>query len=156
CSVLSDCIAKLQSFSIPVNRESDLPDLVNALSTIFNELIENAIKFSSSLDDTIEVRIYSSATYIRIHVKNTLSEEKLENFKKTFGEIIQNPSSVEEKYFSRLQKNSENVAGTSSGIGLLMLLHDFPLRMAACFHEASVEVETEVDIRTYNNYGIYS
>jgi len=121
CGLLADFGAAFSSYAA-AGRSPD-EELV---STVFNELIENAAKFSRRRDAAVVIDVKHYHRVIKIEVQNRCDAARLDGFERFLGEIGAR-GEVESLYFDKLGKKRDGDA--ESGIGLLMLLKDYPVKL---------------------------
>jgi hypothetical protein len=120
----SDFIAKFQGISLPNPEVS-----IHNLSTIINELIENAIKFSANEDETIEVKIHHIDNTIEIQTTNICQEKAALNLQKQIKKITSS-SNPESLLTSQLLKSASQ-SSSQSGIGLLSLVCHYGAKLTS-------------------------
>jgi len=118
----------------------------NSVSTISNELIENAAKFSKARDGKITLDIKNYANIIQIEVINQVSSEIKEPFEKFIKKLIS--SDIEKMYFEHLEQKAET--DTGSGLGFMMMYKDFPVRFGYQFTELEKDTH-EIRIKAFIN-----
>ena len=111
----------------------------NLISTVFNELIENAAKFSKKREAQIVMKIKLFNTTLKLTVQNTINRSTYLNFSTLIQELLES-TDLESLYFQKLESKTEN--DTSSGLGLLMLLKDYPIKMGVKFDEIDSDTYT--------------
>ncbi|PJZ44397.1 DUF6272 family protein [Leptospira brenneri] len=140
CDVLSNFISQFYFHSY----ESKHLDK-NAISTIINELVENAAKYSDKENSKIFVEIKDLGTSLRVEVKNRVSPWIKAIFENKI-QMIQS-GNIDQLYFEALE--SRNHGTGNMGIGLLMLLKDYQLKLAYEFtkmDDSSFDVTIRVHI----------
>ncbi|HRP69482.1 MAG TPA: histidine kinase [Turneriella sp.] len=144
CGLLADFIGAFYSFGNPPRIDKDENMLMN-LSTVVNELIENAAKFSRQRAPvSIQLKHYSSI--LQIEVTNQTVHTVAQNFQKIANKLLS--ENIEELYFKSLEERDENDNKTS-GIGLMMILKDYPVQMAFRFKELEDGKHTEITTKAY-------
>jgi hypothetical protein len=98
----------------------------NLISTIFNELLENAAKYSTKRDSDINITIKLYNTILKMQVQNICNQKNFELLKKSMTKLL-NEVDLEEFYIKRMMEKS--AVDKDSGIGLLILLKDFPVKV---------------------------
>lgn len=138
CGVTSNFIANFyRSTSISDKDE-------NSISTIFNELIENAAKYSTKKDSEIIIDISQFNTVIAMQVKNTCSKTHYLALKNRLEKLL-NCKDLEQLYIDEMTKEIENRKG--SGIGLLLILKDYNIKIGAKLEEKNDEgYETTIQV----------
>ncbi len=98
----------------------------NLISTVFNELIENASKYSNKRDSeiTIDIRLYN--IILLMQVKNVCNKTHFEAIKNRLELLLSPNVDLNDIYIEEMEKK---MAGAKdSGVGLLMLLKDFKIQ----------------------------
>ncbi len=125
CGMLADFAAAFYAYT------RDEPTVQeNSISTVFNELIENATKYSvkRGAEMTIHMMLYDSV--LKIQIENITTDQHFESFKSHLTNLLESDD-LDTMYFEILAEKSEG--STDSGIGLLLLLKDYPLDIGAKF-----------------------
>jgi hypothetical protein len=135
---LADFVAGFYSYSF-VKLDSSVKDIsetpvFHSISTVFNELIENAAKYSMDKKANIRIDLNQFGTIFKMQVENSTSVESAENFKRVMSEVFASDD-VESLYFQKLEQNSADPSSGHSGIGLMMILKDFPCKMGVRIRE---------------------
>ena len=102
-----------------------------------NELVENAAKFSKQKSSSIRVQLKHFINLLSIEVTNETSIKLGESFKDYIKKITN--VDHEKLYFEKLESKTEN--DTTSGMGLLMLLKDYPTHLGVQFKKDKNENE---------------
>lgn len=95
----------------------DTAPAVNALSTILNELVQNAAKFSADDDGPIEVVVRQHRTSVVIEVANVSVESRVEPLAEALAALARDDP---EELFRRRVMGSE-----PGGLGLILLRKDY-------------------------------
>ncbi len=99
-------------------------ELRSAVSYIANELLENAMKFhNEAAKVSIQFGIYLLNDTVVLFSKNCISSATFEKFQKVIQELT--TTDPEELYISHLEKLAEQEDSTSSGLGLITIVHDY-------------------------------
>lgn len=143
--ILSDFIGYFYGFSflpnIPTESiDSKNSEIVNSISTVFNELLENAAKYSYDKKADIEISLIHRGKTIEILVRNKTNESNVISYEASLKEIF-STKDLEKLYIEKLETNENDQH--RSGIGLIMVLKDYPVEM-----EVSFETEGEDTIIT--------
>ncbi|BDA77881.1 histidine kinase [Leptospira kobayashii] len=120
CEIVSNFVSQFYSGS-----DGDKSVDANSASTIINELIENAAKYSEKENSKIYIEIKDLGNKLRVDVKNKVSSWTKLNFEKLMQIIAS--GNVNQMYFDALE--SKHTEDKTSGIGLLMLLNDYHLNL---------------------------
>ncbi|WCL50315.1 slr1658 superfamily regulator [Leptospira sp. GIMC2001] len=114
----------------------------NSVSTVVNELIENAAKFAKPRNGLIDLDLKYYSTIIKIEVRNVVSDRMRLNFESHIKKYLS--GDIEMMYFDHLE-SLVNKSDTS-GMGYLMMYKDYPIRFGYQFkkmesdrHETTVE-----------------
>lgn len=118
----------------------------NSLSTIINELLENASKFSKAREGRINVELKHYGNLLKIDVLNVASKTLRESFEAFVHKLMS--EDVEELYFNTLETKEDG--DTKSGLGLLMMLKDYPVRFGYSFKEIDADTH-EITVRAIIN-----
>jgi|GEM_PF-848094 len=130
CATIANFVA---AYFQDVDRDPALPPIIdtNLLSTVLNELIENAAKYSADRqqENVLLIHIFKNSLYVSITnvATQTQADRVLQqlNTDKTEDEL-------EEMYMNKLQDLAENgLVQRSAGLGLLMLQKDYPIHLKA-------------------------
>ena len=93
----------------------------NLISTVFNELIENAVKFSRNNSFPIEVVAKKRHGNLLAKVTNTLPKHRRDPFMNTCRDLFN--KDLEELYLKRIEDGIEDES--ASGIGLILIKKDY-------------------------------
>lgn len=137
CSLTADYISNYCSYQEKLD-----PDTSNTISIIINELIENAAKFSKDRKGEIFLDLKYYSEILKIEVKNLTDETSKNKLEKSISTLGDRNS--DETYLNKLKKGEKN----DSGIGLLLLSKDFPVRLGFLINEVS-SATYEVIVRAY-------
>lgn len=121
CDVLANFISQFYFYSY----ESKQIDK-NTISTVINELVENAAKHSDKENNKITIEIKDLGNQLRIEVKNKITPWMKAIFENKILTLQTNP--INDLYFEALEAN--NRGNANFGIGLLRLLKDYQLPIA--------------------------
>jgi hypothetical protein len=147
CSNISNFVANDTSL-LPKSH----PSLVNIISTVANELLENAVKFCDDKNKIVTLIVNSYKDFVTIETINTASLNQAKIICALIDELSSNE--FENIYFDQLAKSMQSNA-TGSRLGFIGLINDLNLniglqtRRRASTH-SSYEVSAKVMID--NNY----
>lgn len=134
CGYIANFISLYNSNLTDANLSCSEKKVYFALSTIFNELLENAIKYSTSKNGNVSIDISNSKNVIIINIENGTSRYLFENYMEVSKNIFTaNKDKISSLFFEKLEKNANEQ--NNSGIGLLMLLNDYPVKIGTRFQE---------------------
>ncbi|MCW7468712.1 MULTISPECIES: slr1658 superfamily regulator [Leptospira] len=141
CGLTANFVAGFYSYCYEASETK-----ANSLSTIINELLENASKFSKAREGRINVELKQYGNLLRIDVLNVASKTLRDSFEIFVNKLLS--ENVEEMYFSTLETKEDG--DTKSGLGLLMMLKDYPVRFGYSFHEVDADTH-EITVRAIIN-----
>lgn len=148
CGLTADFGAAFYTFSRNVRAE-DEEKIKSILSTVLNELIENAAKFSRQ-KSVVELVLKNYSNTILIEAANEVHGESAASFMKLCRTLLE--SDLEELYFKQLEEKS--VSNSSSGIGLMMLMKDYDVELAFRFvpvRDSDTPDVTRLTVRAFVN-----
>lgn len=124
----------------------------NLISTVLNELIENAVKFSRNNSMPVVITMKKRKEDLLIRADNTLPKHRQEAFVSICRELFE--KNLDELYVQRMDQNVTN--STSSGIGLILIKKDYSAGLDFQFYTderncAHVAVTVRLDIETLRN-----
>ncbi|AVV48842.1 slr1658 superfamily regulator [Leptospira santarosai] len=128
CSITADYISLYCSCQEKLD-----PDSSNTISIVLNELIENAAKFSKDRKGEILLDLKYYSEILKIEIKNSTNEIYKNRLENSISTLINRNS--DEIYINKLKSRDENEP--NSGIGLLLLSKDFPVRLGFSINEIS-------------------
>jgi hypothetical protein len=145
CGLLSDLVAGYISAAYPDENLGVHSPVFNSISTVFQELIENAAKFSRHREAVIRIRIKHYDRILKLEIQNDATPSVGQKFESHLKVLFTTPD------LDALQVNileNQVDAKGQSGIGLLMLLKDYPLKLGVMFMRSAPEREI-VTVRLY-------
>ncbi|WP_036067757.1 slr1658 superfamily regulator [Leptospira noguchii] len=137
CSLTADYISNYCSYQEKLDSSTS-----NTISIVINELIENAAKFSKDRKGEIFLDLKYYSEMLKIEIKNLTDEISKNKLEKSISVLTDRNS--DETYINKLKKGEKN----DSGIGLLLLSKDFPVRLGFLINEVS-SATYEVIVRAY-------
>ncbi|EMI66467.1 GHKL domain protein [Leptospira noguchii str. Bonito] len=137
CSLTADYISNYCSYQEKLDSGTS-----NTISIVINELIENAAKFSKDRKGEIFLDLKYYSEMLKIEIKNLTDEISKNKLEKSISVLTDRNS--DETYINKLKKGEKN----DSGIGLLLLSKDFPVRLGFLINEVS-SATYEVIVRAY-------
>ncbi|MBP7699224.1 MAG: GHKL domain-containing protein [Saprospiraceae bacterium] len=144
CSIISNFVGDFYS-----NFESFYVMDANLISTIFNELLENAVKYSTRRESEISMNIGVYDSIFKIQIENSTSEQHFEFLKKYLEEILQ-LSDLESFYVNKVESKLSSNSESEIGIGLIILLKDYDIKLGARFLQE--ENNFSICIQAYYNF----
>lgn len=139
CGLTADFAASFYSYAYNNEKYAE-----NVVSTIVNEMVENAAKFSRAreLKVVIDFRHYSSI--MRVEVVNHATTSIRNQFEQYIQKLIN--SEPDELYFKHLESKQEN--DPHSGLGLLMMMKDYDVKFGFRFQQITEDVH-EITVRAH-------
>lgn len=141
CGILADFTAAFYAFT---QKEPKVQE--NTISTIFNELIENATKYSVKRNAEVTVHMKLYDTVLKIQIDNITTENHYKHFKQHLDKLLSSDD-LDSLYFDTLASKSEG--SPDSGIGLLILLKDYPIKFGARFNHNTETDTYRVSIQAF-------
>jgi hypothetical protein len=137
CSLLSDLVAGYIAYAYHQSREMHTFHVYSSMSTIFQELIENAAKYSRQRETVIRVRVKHFNSVVRIEVQNDATLGTAEKFEETVKTLLN--SDLEELHMQIVEDHARE--RVHSGLGLVLLAKDYPVTFGFSFRRVSDERE---------------
>jgi hypothetical protein len=128
CSLLADFAANYFSAFFPVNI-----NINNAFSTIINELIENAVKYSEPSNSPIELRLFNFDDKTIITCFNTIDKVRYEKFKNYVEELVK-CNEIDKLYKDTLESKALT---ETSGLGLISIINYYNSKLGFKFKESA-------------------
>ena len=145
CSVISDMIAGYIAHAYPGGFLGPKSAIYSSISTIFQELIENAARYSRQRGGAITIRIKHYSRVVRIELQN----DTMPSVGQRFEEYLKTLFAAEDLDALHMQiMENQTRGGRQSGIGLLWLLKDYPVKLGMRFMRESDDHET-ITVRAY-------
>lgn len=143
CSVVSDLV---------VSDDMILAEMTaairNVLSTITNELLENAIKFSYDKNKLVTLSLHNFPNNITIETTN-ISHEKNAKSLKSFIKKLQTKN-LDDLYFEQLERSITN-HDNASGLGFLGIMKDYDANLGIKIQNR----RTSVKKRNNHTYDVF-
>ncbi len=135
CGLLSDFVAGYISTAYAAEHREAAAPLFTAISTVFQELIENAAKFSRKREASIGVRVKHFSRVLMLEVENGTTAAFAQRFEEYLAAMLAS-TDLNAVYLQILEGKLENAAAAQrSGIGLLVLRKDHGTRVGVRFGE---------------------
>jgi hypothetical protein len=137
---LADFIAEYYSPQFEQEEQQDM------ISTVTNELIENAVKFSRNNSTAVEIAVRKRGDSLLIRTQNAIPRHRRETFLATCRELYE--SDLDQLYLNRIEdsETSEN-----SRIGLILMKKDYHTHIRFSFdtdedqvHRVTITLELAV------------
>ena len=149
CSLASNFLANYDMFKFEHQKKAQV-----VLSTIINELIENAVKYNADQNKLVSVSLQKKTTEITIETMNSTTKESTEKLKK-FIETL-HTKSFEDLFMEAFEKITLSDAN-ESGLGLLTILKDYHGKLGIKVEPStrkglySILVKTSIPIEEFDN-----
>lgn len=143
CSLISDFAAGYIASAFSPASKMRQSDIFNSVSTITQELIENAAKFSLQRDSVVDVELLHFDRLFAFSIKNTASSAVALEFEQHIQTLL-TAQDLDSMYVDILEKRRDNES--RSGIGLLLLMKDHGLKLGVRFSEDTVG-KTTISVR---------
>jgi hypothetical protein len=144
CGLAADYFAAHLAYAFE-HRDSVRP----ILSTVINELLENAAKFALEKSGVASITVRHYGDQIAIETRNRADKRRADGICSLFDELANAP--VEDLFLARISGTAE-AEGSSSGLGLLVLRKDYGVRLgahiAALAEGSGFEVTVQALLRT--------
>ena len=141
CGIMADFAAAFYAYT------QDQPSVQeNIISTIFNELIENASKYSVKRNAEVGIHMKLYNTVLKIQTENYTPESHFQKLRKHLSELTE-AKDLDELYIKTLAAKSDTTS--DSGIGLLLLVKDYNLKIGAQFRHIEETGQYKVTIQSY-------
>ncbi len=135
CGLISDFVAGYVSAAYAAEQRESSAPLFTAISTVFQELIENAAKFSRKREAAITVRVKHFSRILMLEVENGTTAAFAQRFEEYLRAMDDTPD-LDAAYLQILEARTESPAAAQrSGIGLLMIRKDHAVRVGVRFAE---------------------
>ncbi|MBT5953593.1 hypothetical protein HOG98_02620 [bacterium] len=140
CGLTAEYLSKY----IALNSEKII-EVENFASTVINELIENAVKFSFDKSESILVSMHQTEKAVLVRIENVADYDSVKKFVDFLEEI--DLTDIEETMIKRIEKSATS-DGDVSGLGILSIINDSDVTFGMKICSESAEDETfSVDIK---------
>lgn len=141
CGDIADFIATYFHYNFQVGASQ------NIISTVVNELTENAVKYSRNKSSPIQVDIRKRRSHILIRVANIIPRNQRDHFVSICTDLFQRD--LEDLYLEKLTLGQSD--RTYSGIGLILLKKDYEALIGVDFFQTQentlkVEISLEMNV----------
>lgn len=126
CGLTANFGASFAAFCFPKIKNAE-----NALSVILNELVENAVKYSSDDNKQITIALCESEGFLYFEVDNYITERQDGIFRREVSSI-EDMDDINQAYIDAMERS---MTGEDSRLGLLTILNDYKVTMAFTFSE---------------------
>ena len=119
-SALSDFAARYFGHNFPGEEQFSL------LSTVVNELVENAVKFTANNSMPVELTLKRAKDRMLIQTANTIPVHRCQPFMAVCQELFE--KDLDGLYVERVKQDQEN--SSASGLGLLLIKKDYSSKLS--------------------------
>ena len=116
----------------------------NVLSTVINEVLENAAKFAADKKAPIRISVHHLGETVRIEAENAVEPARAEKFKEHLEKVLS--GDPERMFVEHVKLGTPTPPGTP-GIGLVVLRKDYAAKIGARFRpgaDGNVDVSVQV------------
>jgi Uncharacterized protein conserved in bacteria len=118
CSLVANFFGTYQSFSFKERKK-----ITSILSTITNELLENAVKFTSNKNNLVTLSLRRYNDTISIQTINICEKAYITNIKEIVSSLEKNKA--EDIFLSHIESSAKSKNKTSSKLGLVSIIKDY-------------------------------
>lgn len=122
CGLISNFSSYYISMAFPQHKS-----IVNSLSMILNELLENAVKYSAYDEEPINMTVRIVGDDIVVESSNSINKAEYDRIESLVSELTDNEL-VNHKYFEMLKENA--LSHHKSGIGLFTIINYFNVHLS--------------------------
>ena len=139
CSTVADFVAGFLAGNFERRNTAEM-----VLSTVINELIENATKFGAGPQHPIAIEALHFGDTLRIQVSNVADAEQVRVFAGRLDELL--AGDLDQLFVKRLQEPVTGI-GRGAGIGLLILIKDYGAQIGARILPRAASQLYDVDVQ---------
>jgi hypothetical protein len=133
CGQVSDFVAGYIASAYAAEHRTTSAPLFTSISTVFQELIENAAKFSRKRESSISVRVKHFSRVLMFEVESVTTPAFAQRFEE-YLEQMERAEDLGAVYMEIVEAQTESPAEVQrSGIGLLVLRKDHEVRLGVRF-----------------------
>ncbi len=123
CGLIADWLGSFLQYDFEAEARPAASEL---LSTVMNELVENAAKFTADKDAPLQIAARHDGETIVLETRSTADGHRVERLRSALEAVAS--EDMAELFRRRIEERSEP---GSSGLGLLLLQRDYGVRLAA-------------------------
>jgi len=112
-------------------------ELEGAVGYIANELLENAMKFSSQQFYPVSLQVHLYEDHLVLSLTNSVNEQNVESFQLFIQELLNNDP--QELYRRRMENFEQDENQIISRLGLLTMINDYNAKLGWKFENFSIE-----------------
>lgn len=136
CGDTADYLARFVAYNF-----EDRETAASVLSTVINELVENAVKFSDDKHAPARLLVRHYADRVQVDAANRTSVERAARFASVLAELVDGDP---EALFARRVADPPETGGP--GIGLIMLRKDYGATLGVRMTPSGADREVEVQV----------
>jgi len=141
-SLSADFLADYLSSFFPVDDNDPTTserqeELEGAVSYIANELLENAMKFSSEELYPVSLQVHLYDDHLLLSLTNSVKKDKVESFQSFIDELLNNDP--QELYMARMASFEDDENFQVSRLGLLTMINDYNAKLGWKFETLPLE-----------------
>ncbi|MCR9141778.1 MAG: DUF6272 family protein [bacterium] len=142
CGDIADFIATYFQYNF------QQPASQNIISTVVNELVENAVKYSRNKSSPVRIEIRKRQDHLLLRVSNLIPRNQRDHFVAICQALFERD--LEELYLEKLTRGQQD--HTYSGIGLILLKKDYEALIGVDFFQTQentlkVEISLEMNVK---------
>jgi hypothetical protein len=118
CGLVADFLAGTHALNLAYPQTA-----LSVLSTVINELLENAVKFSKDRNKLVTISVRQTHDIVRIEVINVTNEAQAAELESFLFQLSE--TDAETLFFNRLESLGHLDSIHQSGVGLLTVLNDY-------------------------------
>ena len=141
CGLTADWLASYLACDLETGEQASAK---NVLSTVINELLENAVKFSADGVDTFKVAVRREHRIVRVETWNRAVEHRSRLLEQTLAEL-----EVDSAQALFLRRMAQPAVVGAPGIGIIVVRRDYGARIHASVTPAdsgTTDVHVSVDL----------
>jgi hypothetical protein len=139
CSLVADFFANYQSLNF-----DDQQKAMSVLSTIINELLENAVKFTCDPNKLVSISLRRYQNEISIETVNITNKENAKKLA-SFIEKVED-ADLEELFFEQIEEAAMS-EHDASGVGLISIVKDYNAKLGLKIQEKPNESLFDVHVK---------
>ena len=112
-------------------------EVKSVVSYIVNELLENAVKYSTN-SSSISIQIHLNPNLIIFQLTNSISLQQTQQFQDRIETLLH--CDPNELYITLLERNALNQSDPESGLGFLTMLNDYKAKLGWKFEPQRTEM----------------
>jgi hypothetical protein len=123
CGMSADFLAGYMAYDF-----SNRPVATNVLSTVINEVLENAAKFSADKRRQVRIAVTQLGDTVCVEATNATGAERADAFRRRLEEVL---SGDPETLFQQHLENAPSAPPGAPGVGLVVLRKDYRAELGA-------------------------